>query len=75
MPAPPANGHLVECITCHALAVAADGQGAQAALSCRCCPEDHDHAEAANASGTPCRPVTVHVGAVSAQLGFLGGGA
>jgi hypothetical protein len=56
------------------MAVMLDGQRAHDVLKCRCCPEDHDHAEAANASGTHCRPVTLHVGAVSAQLGFLGGG-
>lgn len=66
-------GHIVECDSCHAIAIVADGSDVHAALRCGCCPEDHNHGEAARATGTPCRPVHVHAGAVTAQLGFLGG--
>jgi hypothetical protein len=38
----------VECNQCHASAYTENGEAPDAALTCKCCPEPHDHAQAAN---------------------------
>lgn len=56
---------MVECNQCHAATVVFDGGNVHDALKCACCPEDHNHGEAASAEGAvPCRPVTVYAQAV-----------
>lgn len=72
--------HTVQCKNkdCTAVAVitehdvdvhlALDGAG------CGCCPQDHHHGQAANESGTPCRPVTITMLPGSADV-LPGGGA
>ena len=61
----------VRCDQCGASAVIDGGTDPDAALSCGCCPEDHHHGQAADASGEPCRPITITVGQVS--VGPAGG--
>jgi hypothetical protein len=50
---------LVACNQCHAEVLTEDGTSPDRALVCGCCPLDHDHGQAANETGTPCRPVTI----------------
>ncbi len=40
---------VVQCQGCSKVAFAQDHQNPNAALTCPCCPEDHDHDAAANA--------------------------
>jgi hypothetical protein len=55
----------VTCQSCGTQAFTEDNADPDAALVCvegsGCCPEDHHHGQAANATGTPCRPVTITV--------------
>lgn len=55
--------HIIECNQCGARAMTQEGKTVHETLVCKCCTEDHDHAEAANAcpgaygvghNGTPC---------------------
>jgi hypothetical protein len=43
----------VECQNCHAIAETYDYQHPDRAVTCRCCPVQHDHA------GIGCRPVMI----------------
>jgi len=43
------------------------------AAGCVCCPQDHHHGNAANASGTPCRPVTITMLPGGADVAPAGG--
>ena len=65
---------LVECNGCRSKAFTADGNRLDASLACECCPEDHDHGENANATGEPCRPVTIYALPGSVQLRTALGG-
>jgi hypothetical protein len=58
----PAPGSVaVECKQCHRVGIVRDGQNVHDALICDCCPQKHNHGEAASQPGAaPCRPVTVH---------------
>ena len=55
----------LSCDGCGTSATVADGADPDAALTCGCCPEDHHHGHAADASGKACRPITISVGRVA----------
>jgi hypothetical protein len=40
----------------------------QCAPDSGCCAEDHHHGQAANETGTPCRPITITAMGPAAQL-------
>jgi hypothetical protein len=54
----------IQCNQCGRSVVTTDGSDPDSALLCDCCPEDHHHGEAANATGTACRPITITPAAV-----------
>jgi len=66
--------HLVQCKNKDCTAVATitahdvDIHAALDAAGCECCPQDHHHGQAASATGTPCRPVTVTMLPGSAEI-------
>jgi len=59
---------MLECLTCHKKAFTNDGRNPDRTLQCDCCTVEHDHGEAANRTGVPCRPIDVHVLPGSATL-------
>ena len=59
---------MIECDTCHAKKFTEDGRSPDVQLKCGCCEVEHDHGKAANESGSPCRPVTIHLLPGSASL-------
>ena len=65
--------HLVTCKNKGCTAVATisehdvDVHEALDAAGCTCCPQDHHHGQAANESGSPCRPVNIILVPGSAQ--------
>lgn len=64
---------MAECDGCKTKGFTEDGTAFGAAVSCGCCPEDHDH-DANAEGGTPCRPITVYALPGTAQMtGVLGG--
>lgn len=58
------QAHLVECNNCHARTVVPDGANVHDALNCRCCGDDHVHAQADGKTANPCRSVTINGNAV-----------
>ncbi len=60
----------IQCNGCGASTVAPMGANPDATLRCECCQLEHDHGEHANATGVPCRPVTITwTGPVALSLG------
>jgi hypothetical protein len=59
----------VVCDGCGAQGWTFDYQHPDLAVTCSCCPFEHDHGEAANRTRKPCRPVTIHA---TARLALLG---
>lgn len=62
---------MIECNQCHQKHFTNDGRNVDRALKCGCCAEEHDHGEAANRTGAPCRPVTITVLPGSATLSVM----
>jgi len=70
----------VQCDGCGTQAFTENNADPDAALSCvedsDCCKEDHHHGQNAEATGTPCRPVTITVlpGSIHMKPAFPVGG-
>jgi hypothetical protein len=68
---------LVECKNCGTQAFTENNADPDSALACvegsGCCAEDHHHGQAANETGTPCRPVTITVLPGSVKMTMAGG--
>lgn len=66
--------HLVRCANEECTAVAAvtagdvDIHDALDAAGCKCCAQPHNHGQAARETGIPCRPVTIILSGVSAEV-------
>lgn len=58
----------IECKGCAGAVVVETVTDPDAALKCDCCKEDHHHGQAANESGTPCRPITITATGPAARL-------
>lgn len=57
----------VTCNQCQKSALTDHGDF-DVAVECGCCPQDHHHGQAANETGTPCRPVTIDILQLGAPL-------
>lgn len=64
----------VSCLSCGTQAFTENNADPDSALTCAegtdCCKEDHHHGQAANETGTPCRPVAIVVlpGSITMKL-------
>jgi hypothetical protein len=66
---------LIQCNGCGASVTTQDGSDPDAQLNCcpdsDCCLQDHHHGQQADATGEPCRPITITV--LGAAVGPAGG--